>query len=148
MSAWLTAPLALITYYHRDADPSSCISRKCVFTKAMLTRVQILVYRHLIDNAHSTMELYRKPIDKSILFYLFLVFLMLLVPALLSFLFFFFRGNFRDEFNWWKECIFHFFQILICCSNIISILKISFYFYSRHRKFKFIKKLFEKSEIE
>lgn len=56
----------------------------------MLTRVQILVYRHLIDNAHSTMELYRKPIDKSILFYLFLMFLMLLVPALLSFLFFFF----------------------------------------------------------
>lgn len=66
MSTWLTAPLALITYYHLDADPS----RKCVFTKAMLTRVQILVYRHFIDNADSTMELYRKPIDNSILCYI------------------------------------------------------------------------------
>ena len=66
MSTWLTAPLALITYYHLDADPS----RKCVFTKAMLTRVQILVYRHFIDNADSTMELYRKPIDNSILSYI------------------------------------------------------------------------------
>lgn len=92
MSTWLTAPLALITYYHLDADPS----RKCVFTKVMLTRVQILVYRHFIDNADSTMELYRKPIDKSILCYLFLF----LMQFPLYFLFlFFFRGNFRDEFN-------------------------------------------------
>lgn len=82
MSTWLTAPLALITYYHRDADPS----RKCVFTKAMLTRVQILVYRHFIDIQQWNCN--RKPIDKSILCYLFMVFL----SALFSFSFFL----------WWK----------------------------------------------